>query len=105
MTFLDYIDRTVEKGADDVRPVLGRDHKTLSAADTIIWSVLNVKRRLKHTVQASIIRLNVRLLHNAILDDKGVALGAVAAEDRDGIERQIKALGQGQTRICKEANL
>lgn len=41
----------------------------------------------------------MRLLHGAILDDKGVALGTVASEDGSGVKREIEALGEGQARI------
>lgn len=58
------------------------------------------KGKVKHTVQSSVIWLNMRLLNGAILDNKGVTLGTVAAEDGRPVEGEVKAVGEGQARIC-----
>ena len=47
----------------------------------------------------------MRLLHSAILDNKGVTLGTVAAKDGRAVEGEVKALGEGQAGICQEADL
>lgn len=57
------------------------------------------------TVQPSIVRLDMRLLDSAIFDDKGITLRAVTAEDGRAVESEIKTLGEGQARVCQEANL
>lgn len=63
------------------------------------------KGRVKHTVQSSVVWLNMCLLNGAILDNKGVTLGTVAAEDGRAIEGEVETLGEGQAGICQEANL
>ena len=47
----------------------------------------------------------MRLLDSAILSDKGVTFGAIAAKDLGAVEGKIKAFGKGQARVRKEANL
>jgi hypothetical protein len=63
------------------------------------------KGTVRHTIQSSVVWLNVRRLNSTILDNKGVTLGTVAAEDGRAIEGEVKALGEGQARICQEADL
>lgn len=62
-------------------------------------------RMVKHTIQSSIIWLNVCLFHGAVLDDKSITLGAITAKDGRAVEREIKTLGEGQAGICQEADL
>lgn len=61
--------------------------------------------RLRHTIQTRVIRLNMCLLYNAILDDKGVALRTVTTEDGCSVEGKVEAFGQCQAGVCEEANL
>lgn len=63
------------------------------------------KGRVKHTVQSGVVWLDVRLLNGAILDNEGVTLGTVAAEDGRAVEGEIKTLGKSQAGVCQEANL
>jgi hypothetical protein len=58
------------------------------------------KGTVRHTIQSSVVWLNVRRLNSTILDNKGVTLGTVAAEDGRPVEGEVKALGEGQARIC-----
>ena len=57
------------------------------------------------TINASVIRLDVSFFHFAILDDQGVALGAVVPKDRSGIECQVKVFGELAGRISYETDL
>lgn len=57
------------------------------------------------TVQASVIRLDMRLLDSAILNNKRIPLRAVAAKDRRAIKRQIQRLCEAQARVAKETDL
>ena len=45
------------------------------------------------------------LLDLAILNDQGVALAAVVAEDGSGIEVEVESLGELAVRVGKEADL
>lgn len=58
-----------------------------------------------HTVQASVIGLDVRFLHFTVLNDQCISLGAVPTEDRGAIEGKVKSFGELHTRISEKANL
>ena len=45
------------------------------------------------------------VLHGAVLDDQGISLGAVAAEDGSAIKGQVQRLGEAEVRVSKEADL
>lgn len=45
------------------------------------------------------------LLDLTVLDDKGVTLAAVVAEDGSGIEVEVESLGELAVRVGKEADL
>lgn len=47
----------------------------------------------------------MRLLYSAILNDKGITLGAIAAKDGGSIEGEIKTFGESQAWIRKESDL
>jgi len=91
--------------ADYVQTRSGTAHKTLSAAETMARSVELYKGRIKRTIQSGVVWLNMCFLHGAVLDNKGVTLGTVAAEDGRAVKGEIKTLGEGQAGICQEANL
>ena len=57
------------------------------------------------TTHASVVGLNVSLLDLAVLDDQGVALAAVVAENGSGIEVEIESLGELAVGVGKEADL
>jgi hypothetical protein len=59
------------------------------------------KKRL--TTHASVVGLNVGLL--AVLNDQGVALAAVVAEDGGGIEVEVESLGELAVGVGKETDL
>lgn len=67
--------------------------------------MVSYKGRVEHTVQSSVVGLDVRLLDRTILNDKGITLGAIAAKDRGTVEGKVKALGKGQAGVCKETDL
>ena len=45
------------------------------------------------------------VLHGTVLDDQGIALGAVAAEDGSAVEGQVQCLGEAEVRVSEEADL
>jgi hypothetical protein len=47
----------------------------------------------------------VCVFHSAILDDQGISLGAITAEDGGAVERQIKRLGEAEIWVGEEADL
>jgi len=53
---------------------------------------------------ASVVGLNVGLLDLAILNDQGVTLAAVVAEDGGGIEIEVESLGELAVGVGKEAD-
>lgn len=57
------------------------------------------------TVQTGVVRLNVRALDLAILDDKDVALAARATEDGGTVEVQLERFGEGAVWVAEEADL
>lgn len=59
----------------------------------------------KLTTHASVVGLNVGLLDLAVLDDQGVALAAVVAENGGGIEVEVKSLGELAVGVGKETDL
>ena len=59
----------------------------------------------KLTTHASVVGLDVGLLDLTVLDDQGVTLAAVVAEDGSGIEVEVKSLGELAVRVGKETNL
>jgi hypothetical protein len=59
----------------------------------------------KLTTHASVVGLNVGLLDLAVLNDQGVALAAVVAEDGGGIEVEVEGLGELAVGVGKEADL
>lgn len=59
----------------------------------------------KLTTHAGVVGLNVGLLDLAVLNDQGVALAAVVAEDGSGIEVEIESLGELAVRVGKETDL
>jgi hypothetical protein len=61
------------------------------------------KKRL--TTHASVVGLNVGLLDLAVLNDQGVALAAVVAEDGGGIEVEVESLGELAVGVGKETDL
>lgn len=50
----------------------------------------------KRTIQASVIGLNVSLLDSTVLNDQGIALGAVTAKDGSAIEGEIQGFRESQ---------
>ena len=46
-------------------------------------------RQTCHTVQTSVVRLDVCLLHRTVLNDQSIALRAVAAKDGGAIEGEV----------------
>lgn len=63
----------------------------------------NIQKGL--TTHAGVVGLNVGLFDLAVLDDQGVTLAAVVAEDGGGIEVEVKSLGELAVRVGKEADL
>ena len=59
----------------------------------------------EHTIQSSVVTLNVCVLDSTVLSDQGISLGAVTAEDGGTVERQIERLGEAKVGISKEADL
>jgi hypothetical protein len=59
----------------------------------------------KLTTHAGVVGLDVGLLDLAILNDQGVALAAVVAEDGGGIEVEVESLGEFAVGVGKEADL
>jgi hypothetical protein len=59
----------------------------------------------KLTTHASVVGLDVGLLDLTVLDDQGVALAAVVAEDGSGIKVEVESLSELAVRVGKEANL
>jgi hypothetical protein len=57
------------------------------------------------TISSGVVGLNVRRLDLAVLDDEGVALAAVVAEDGLGIKVQVKGLGEAASGVTEPANL
>lgn len=60
---------------------------------------------VNHTIEPSVVWLNVRFLHSTVLNNESVTLGAIAAKDWRTIKGKIEAFGERQTRVRKEANL
>jgi hypothetical protein len=63
------------------------------------------KNQRNRTVQASVVRFDVRLLNGTVLNEQSISLGAIAAEDGSGVKVEVKALCEGQAGVRKEANL
>jgi hypothetical protein len=63
------------------------------------------KNQRNRTIQASVVRLDVRLLDGTILNEQSISLGAIAAEDGSGVKVEVKALCEGQAGVRKEADL
>lgn len=59
----------------------------------------------KHTIQSSVVTLDVCVFYSTVLRDQGVSLGAIAAEDGGAIEREIECLGEAEIRVGEEADL
>jgi hypothetical protein len=60
-------------------------------------------RRL--TIQTCVIRLDMCLLHCTVLDDQRIPLGAVTAEDRGTVKREIECSCKFHRRVAQESNL
>ena len=60
---------------------------------------------MQQTIEAGVIWLDVGLLDSSVLDDKSVALGAVAAKDGSTVEGEVQCLGEAQAGVCQEADL
>jgi hypothetical protein len=58
-----------------------------------------------HTVHTSVVRLDESLLDLTVLDEEGVALAAVVAEDGAAVEAEVQSLGELAGRVTQEANL
>jgi hypothetical protein len=63
------------------------------------------KNQRNRTIQASVVRLDVRLLDGAVLNEQSISLGAIAAEDGSGVKVEVKALCESQAGVRKEADL
>jgi hypothetical protein len=58
------------------------------------------------TIETCVVRLNVSLLHFAILDDKSIAFAARTTEDSSStIKREVQGLGEFKLWISDEADL
>ena len=60
---------------------------------------------MKLTIHPSIVPLNKRLLDLPVLNEQGVALRAIVAEDGRAVEGELEGLGEGGGRIGEEADL
>lgn len=58
-----------------------------------------------HTIDASVVRLNVSTRDLAVLHSKSVALAALVAKDRGAVKGHIEGLGEFTSGVTKEANL
>lgn len=58
-----------------------------------------------HTVHTSVVGLDESLLDLTVLDEEGVALAAVVAEDGAAVEAEVQSLGELAGRVTQEANL
>ena len=63
------------------------------------------KRRGSRTLDAGIVWLNVCLGDAAVLDDEGVSLAAISAEDGGPVEGEFQCGGEARGRITEEADL
>jgi hypothetical protein len=69
----------------------------------MFWSMCQKGKKL--TTHAGVVGLNVGLLDLAVLDDQGVTLAAVVAEDGSSIEVEVESLGELAVGVGKEADL
>lgn len=59
----------------------------------------------RHTVKAGVVRLNMRLLDFAVLNDQRVALATVVSENRSAVKLEVQRLRKGTSRVSEEADL
>lgn len=59
----------------------------------------------KHTIDASVVRLDKSLLDLAVLDNKRIPLAAVVSKHRGAVEGDVQGLGEFTSRVTQEADL
>lgn len=67
-------------------------------------SRLDLQLRCQRACQAGVVRFDVQLLHDAVIDDHRVALRTQTAQRRQ-IDAQIDGLGEGALRIGQQTDL
>ena len=63
-----------------------------------------IERSVNHTVESSVVGLDVSLNHLAVLNDKSVALATGIAEDGGTVEGEVKGRGELAVRVGKESD-
>jgi hypothetical protein len=60
---------------------------------------------IEHTINAGVVRLDEGLLDLAVLDQKGITLSSLVAEDSASVKVQIQSLGKLACWVGNEAEL
>jgi hypothetical protein len=79
--------------------VSGRDYTKLALVPST--SGANYTR----TIQSSVIRFDMSLLHGTVFNNQSIALGAVTTEDGCAIEIEVECFGEGYAGVSEEADL